>query len=366
MATKTKIEWTDFNWNFIRGCLRVSEGCRNCYAEAQAIRGSNPGGPYHNIVRSTAGGPRWTGELSFHEDILLKPLGWTKPRKIFVNSMSDLFYEKVTDEMIDKAFAVMALTPRHVYQVLTKRQQRMRDYMNDPESRVRIADEMIRITCGGKWEKTWRAWTDFLSDDEERPMHVEVWPLPHVWLGVSVEDQKTADERIPLLLGTPAAVRWISAEPLLGPIRLDGGLRRRGETPPNVKALISQRDRRNHLKIGATHYLGEPVGLDWGVIGGESGPRSRPCDIENIRSLIAQFKAAGVPVFVKQLGANPLLHEFQTAAEVLFPDGVPEGVICGGTVERRETIEVRDRKGGDINEWPADLRVREYPAEVSR
>lgn len=199
MASKTNIEWTatyhedgtvtkGFNWNFLRGCSRVSEGCRNCYAERQAARFAGEGQPYEGLVRSTPGGPKWTGEVVFYEHILLEPLKRKTPTKYFVNSMSDLFHENVTDEMLDKAFAVMALTPQHTYQILTKRPERMRQWFE---------------TC--KWK----------NPRIELPY---AWPLTNVWFGVSVEDQKTADERIPLLLETPAAVRWVSAEPLLGPI----------------------------------------------------------------------------------------------------------------------------------------------------
>ena len=139
MAQTTKIEWTDQSWNFLRGCRRVSPGCGagdggGCYAERQAIRHAGPGGSYEGLVKSTANGPRWTGEISFHEDILLAPLKRKTPTKYFVNSMSDLFYEDVTDEMLDKAFAVMALCPQHTFQILTKRPERMKAYFENPEN----------------------------------------------------------------------------------------------------------------------------------------------------------------------------------------------------------------------------------------
>lgn len=299
MASATSIEWTDFNWNFLRGCSRVSEGCRNCYAERQAIRASAPGGAYYGLVESTPKGPRWTGNIEFFEHILLEPLKWKKPRKVFVNSMSDLFHEKVKDEWLDKAFDVMYRCPQHIFQILTKRPERMLDYISR---------------------------SAFLTNA----------PLENVWLGVSCEDQKTADERIPHLLQTPAAVRWVSAEPLLGPIDF--------KMPTKYQQKLD-------LQMGASFYLGELLYPNWIVVGGESGPRSRPFDIAWCRSIIGQCRAADVPVFVKQLGAN-------------FQD--PENAIGGcqtktpeeyGQLHRRLT----NKKGGDPSEWPEDLRVREFP-----
>lgn len=379
MANKTSIEWTDFNWNFLRGCSRVSEGCRNCYAEGVAARfsGFSENGkqlPYFGLAEMVNGKPRWTGEISYHEDILLQPLRWTKPRKIFVNSMADLFHEKVTDEMLDKAFAVMALTPWHVYQILTKRPQRMRDYMNDPDTPIRIADQMIEITCGTKWETDMRAWTGLLQDEETNdsaiPLRVK-WPLPNVWAGVSVEDQKTADERIPLLLDTPAAIMWISAEPLLGPIDLHP------KASPGY-AMLS----RFYSPEGFDESGSQPVHdrqekyfprLDWIVVGGESGPRARPCNVEWVRSIVSQCKAADVPVFVKQLGTKPV---DSTHKDIWGPNGahhycrpvgdpiIEEAVNTPGyTVTDQKLYRnlITDRKGGDISEWPSDLQVREYP-----
>lgn len=303
MANKTKIEWTatynddgtvtpGFNWNFLRGCSRVSEGCRNCYAEGVAARFSKPGQPYDGLAKfwrresDARTEARWTGEISFIEDVLTKQLRWKKPRKIFVNSMSDLFHEKVEDEWLDKAFAVMALTPQHTYQILTKRQERMRDYMNDPETRMRVALEMnhfiwyhpdTKKVLSKQYPKGFLheelfGYTDTGDQDEDlgNP-YLKPWPLPNVWLGVSVEDQKTADERIPLLLDTPAAVRWLSIEPLLGPVDLDG------------------------------------QALDWVVVGGESGPNARPMHPDWARSIRDQCQAAEVPFFFKQWGEYGLL-----------------------------------------------------------
>jgi protein gp37 len=199
-------------------------------------------------------------DVMTHEDRLDQPLRWTKPRKVFVNSMSDLFHEDVPDAFIDRVFAVMALAPQHTFQILTKRAERMREYMSG--RRTRRGDRAVR-------------------PHERRAPRIAKgsysWPLPNVWLGVSVENQHFADERIPLLLQTPAAVRFISAEPLLGPVDL-------------------------------AHWLDDiPSGsrrLDWVIVGGESGPGARPFDLAWARSIVQQCQAAGVPVFVKQLGAS--------------------------------------------------------------
>jgi len=326
MANKTDIEWTDFNWNFLRGCSRVSEGCRNCYAESVAARfsGVDPNGkelPYFGLAQMVNGKPRWTGEIKFIPAILEKPLHWTRPRKIFVNSMSDLFHEKVADEVLDQAFAVMTLAPQHTYQILTKRPERMRDYMR------KISDPGYFGPTLSEYEWLWSKGRGFGVTAR--------WPAQNksIWLGVSAEDQKTADERIPLLLDTPAAVRWVSAEPLLGPVDLEA------------------------VKVGCAHnslYCAcsapcEHSKLDWVVVGGESGPGARPCDITWLRSIVHQCKAASVPVFVKQLGAGKRENMLTRLQPVSSP-GMQAGYVS-----------YRDSKGGDMTEWPEDLRVREYP-----
>lgn len=255
MANKTNIEWTDYNWNFLRGCCRVSEGCRNCYAEGIAARFSGPGQPYEGLAVFKDHKARWTGEIGFFEDVLSQPLRWTKPRKVFVNSMSDLFHEKVTDDILDKAFAVMALTPQHTYQILTKRPERMREWF---------------ISC--KWN----------NPPFELPYK---WPLQNVHLGVSVEDQKTADERIPLLLQTPAALRWLSMEPLLGHVDIHEWL-------PDEWSGVARLE----------SPYGDPPPINWVVVGGESGPNARPMHPEWVRSIRDQCVAVGVPFFFKQWG----------------------------------------------------------------
>jgi protein gp37 len=267
MAQNSNIEWTDATWNPIRGCTRVSAGCQNCYAERVAIRFSGKGQAYDGLAKITNGHPQWTGKVAFVEKHLNDPLKWKEPRRIFVNSMSDLFHEKLSDEYIQKIFKVMCQAKQHVFQVLTKRPKRMLNFLS-------------------RWNSMTR---DF------GPLYPHVWPQKHVWLGVSCENQPTADERIPLLLQTPAAVRWISAEPLLGPINV----RMIGAAPKYpIDALTGAWAVKENLD---GHYKQEDR-IHWVVAGGESGPNARPMHPDWARSLRDQCKAAGVPFFFKQHG----------------------------------------------------------------
>ncbi len=271
---KTNIEWTDDVWNPIAGCTIVSKGCTNCYAMHMAARLAARGQPkYAGLTKVVNGHPVWTGKIAVAgEPGFSQPLRWTKPRRIFVNSMSDLFHEDVPVDVIDRVFAIMALAPQHTYQVLTKRPERMRDYLANPDLEDRLTD-------------LWR------GDNSDRATWNILLPLRNVWLGVSVEDQATADERIPLLLETPAAVRWISAEPLLGPIRLDSL-----EDCDNHRNLDALRGK----EIGG--YRAETDRLDWVVVGGESGTGARPMHPDWARLLRDQCAQAGVPFFFKQWG----------------------------------------------------------------
>ncbi|MCP4515067.1 MAG: phage Gp37/Gp68 family protein [Delftia sp.] len=227
VSDQTAIEWTDATWNPIRGCSRASEGCRNCYAARMATRLSGPGRPYEGL----AAGGQWTGKVRVVESELDRPLRWRKPRHVFVCSMSDLFHEKVPDQAVMRVWNVMAESTAHTFQVLTKRPRRMRLH------------SLRRWGLGPQ-------------------------VLPSVWLGASAENQETLDERVPHLLRTPAAVRWLSCEPLLGPLDLRPWLDR----------------------------------LGWIVVGGESGPGARPMRPEWVRDIRDQCIAAGVPFFFKQWG----------------------------------------------------------------
>jgi len=224
----SNIGWTDETWNFLLGCERVTKGCDGCYAITTAnIRKSNPNpkiaAAYAGLVeRNETGRLDWTGQVRVVEDRLHKPLTWRKPRRIFVNSMSDLFHADVPIGVIAEAFAVMALTPQHHYQLLTKRHGRMRSVLRSAEF-ARLVWDWVRTFAEPPAEdrrvpaERIDAAIKLITD---RPDGEPMPPLPNVWIGVSVEDQATANLRIPALLDTPAAVRWISAEPLLGPVDL--------------------------------------------------------------------------------------------------------------------------------------------------
>ena len=275
----THIEWTDATWNPVTGCTRVSPGCVNCYidwAPPFRIEGrhfTDRDGNRSHAIGATTG-------VRLHPDRLDWPLrkrSW-RGKRVFVCSLADLFHDDVPDEYIARVFAVMALTPEVTYQVLTKRPARMR----------------ALLTSG--------AFADLLGDTlgmmlfEQRISDYDVtFPLPNVWLGVTVEDQQRADLRIPILLDTPAAVRWLSCEPLLGPVNLGRAV--------------------------GTYYGGDPredeSGIDWVVVGGESGPGARPMHPDWARSLRDQCRDAGVPFLFKQWG--DLVTEEQAPEDITLP-----------------------------------------------
>lgn len=304
MADRTSISWTDATWNPLAGCSRVSEGCRNCYAEGMAARFNKPGQwgeGLATMVRTLDGkaAPRWTGEVRFNEAALDQPLRWRKPRRIFVNSTSDLFHEAAPDEWIDKVFAVMALSPRHTFQILTKRPERMREYLQPFDQRR--ADSLGKMVVG----------LGYIG-----PLEALRWPLPNVWLGVSVEDQVTADVRIPYLLATPAAVRFISAEPLLGPVDLtDLTIRvRPGEEPCGLAGADALTGMHWDAVDTITGIYGSPdPRLDWVIVGGESGPRARPMHPDWVRKIRDQCAESAVPFHFKQWGCH--LPAGQTATQ---------------------------------------------------
>lgn len=266
----SKIEWTERTWNPIVGCSLKSPGCINCYAERQAHRlASNPATPhYAGTTKMSKRGPVFTGKVAMApESTLLEPLRRKKPTTYFVNSMGDLFHESIPDEWIDRVFDVMARSPRHTFQILTKRAERMRDYSED-------------------------------------------WLLPNVWLGVSAERQQEADERIPLLLQTPAAIRFVSAEPLIGQIMLRNITGKHPTSEPW------------HDHFDALHPQAFPR-IDWVIVGGESGHNARPMHPEWARSLRDQCEEAGVAFFFKQWGTYSPCPPRATLP-------LPEPLIVGG------------------------------------
>ncbi|NUP08383.1 MAG: phage Gp37/Gp68 family protein [Polyangiaceae bacterium] len=360
---ETSIEWTNKVWNPTRGCSRISPGCGDgtpelvgkggCYAERMGARLCGPGRPYEGLIRLGKNGPRWTGKMRLAHDMLPLPLRWKKPRRIFVNSMSDLFHEGLTNEEIAVVFAVMAGAHRHTFQVLTKRAERMRKWFewvsDEPHSKLAAAldragfDEDF-VAAVANWVSGFSRWKNAPADGNPLDGSQPRWPLPNVHLGVSVENQKYADKRIPQLLDTPAVVRWISAEPLLGPLEISEYLD--GEYAPK--------------DFGGA--AAEEVGprLSWVVVGGESGPSSRPYHVDWARELIAQCRDAAVPIFHKQLGASP--HDRISNVESWpLPDSRFHGLPNSDDV----VVFIKDKKGGDPEEWPEALRIREWP-EVSR
>jgi protein gp37 len=296
MSGKTSIEWTEQTWNPVAGCSLVSPGCTNCYAMVQAARLlDRPGSHYEGTTKRVNGKPVWTGKIGIAPDsVLHAPLRRKKPTMYFVNSMADLFHEAVPDAVIDRVFAVMALSPRHIFQVLTKRAKRMREYFSNPDLRSkRIAqaflDLMIaRMVINHITDDNYPL-KDGQPDDEPR---LATLPLPNVWLGVSAEDQVRADERIPDLLATSAAVRFVSAEPLLSALDFTS------LSPNGIQRIDALRGRST-----TPDYGGWPR-LDWIIVGGESGDRARPMHPDWARSIRDQCQAAGVAVFVKQLSSG--------------------------------------------------------------
>lgn len=304
MSDKTGIEWTEATWNPVTGCTKESQGCKHCYAEREWARlSANP--------KATAYFGRAFNDVKCHPERLDQPLRWKRPRRIFVNSMSDLFHESVPFEFIAAVFGAMSHARQHTFQVLTKRPERMQSFFSwlnsqthhktEWVSQVNHAEFICSEPIGSRGSESTPVESLTVSAYYDQSMimlggrphgsHACHWPLPNAWIGVSVEDQSTADERIPLLLQTPAAVRWISAEPLLGPVDLSGeylAARCGGSYP--FKGLEAQH-RTKLIDL-----------LDWVVVGGESGPKARPMHPDWARSLRDQCAAAGVPFLFKQWG----------------------------------------------------------------
>lgn len=344
MSSNSSIEWTDATWNPVRGCSIVSKGCTNCYAMKFAHRFSGAGKAFDGLTMLSKAGPVWNGKIMLVPDVLGQPLRWRRGRRIFVNSMSDLFHEDVPFEFIASVFAIMGVTTRHTYQILTKRPERMVEFF--------------------EWAHKERGAHEFAADDkilQHWPKDIPwdgydncgpLYPYENVHIGVSIEDQSSADKRIKLLKQIPAAVRWLSMEPLLENTDiqdLEGG--------DNALATI---------RVEPGEY-GEGVefpckpDIDWVVIGGESGPGARPFNIEWARTILRDCRHAGVPCFVKQLGSRPHGNCSKCNGKGYCHTGSDPDWCekCGGA--QYEFLNLKDTKGGDITEWPEDLRVREFP-----
>jgi protein gp37 len=275
----SKIEWTEKTWNPIVGCTKISAGCENCYAIRMAYRlMHNPATKekYAGVAKKTNSGRlNWTGKINLLESVLTQPLRTKKPTIFFVNSMSDLFHENVPFHFIDKIFAVMAIASQHTFQILTKRPKRMLEYFNWKDEGMQ-GSERIRYQC-------WHSYGVEIDFSKWQ------WPLKNVWLGVSVENQQAANERIPLLLQTPSAVRFLSCEPLLGEVSIAEYFKEEG----------------NGCYSLWIDYL------DWVIVGGESGFGSRPMHPDWVRDLRDQCKIHEVPFFFKQWGEYMPVHDLR-------------------------------------------------------
>jgi protein gp37 len=352
----SKIEWTDETWNPVTGCTKISPGCANCYAEG---------------VSKRFWGKRKFTDVQCFPHLLVKPLRKRVPKRIFVCSMSDLFHDDVELDFIAAVFAVMAASPKMTFQVLTKRPERMKFFMEWIDEMARIAKDTFpddskewrRAQCLKGFALKYGTDVGNPTAIAERP-----WPLSNVWKGVSVENQTTADERTRMLLQVPAATRFISYEPALEEVDLapvlngwcpycggdngDGPYEFSAETHGKLKCNCCHRTwhhgglRSYEDSYGDTLYR---QGIDWVIVGGESGPGARPCNVEWIKSTVKQCKTAGVPCFVKQVGAKPCGHA-QWEHEANDGRGIDP-----------ELTPLVSSKGGDPDEWPKGIRVRQFP-----
>lgn len=306
MGDKTGIQWTDSTWNPTVGCSLKSSGCEFCYAMSTAHRFSGEGQYYEGTTRVSGGRPVWTGKILLKQAKLDQPLRWTKPRRVFVNSMSDVHHENIPLEYVAAIYGIMLASPSHQFQVLTKRPERMLEFFEW------LRDEAYPDTDPAGYRDVLCAYAAHYlgdgSDSDFKEQHLQLlnrcpeeWPASNIWLGVSTEDQKAADERIPVLQKVPAVVRFLSMEPLIGPVNLT-----------NLD------------------------GIHWTIVGGESGPGHRPCKQEWVEAILTACQDAGVPFFFKQKG--------ETWARE-----------CG----------TESKKGGDIEDFPLHLQVREFPQELS-
>jgi protein gp37 len=314
--TGSKIEWTDRTWNPVTGCTKVSPGCDHCYAEG--------------IARRFAGSKAFPNgfDVTLQPERLDAPLRWRKPARVFVNSMSDLFHDDVPDDFIARVFAVMAAGRQHTFQLLTKRHGRMRSLLGQDAFRARVRTELAELRGL------------MLADVALN------WPLPNVWLGVSVEDQKRADLRIPALLDTPAAVRFLSCEPLLGPVDLQ-------HVGPDQLAVCDPTD------IG--YESGGPGGwmpgetIDWVIVGGESGSASRPMHPQWARQIRDECRRTQTAFHFKQWGESAPLDQLPDATqedwEFRNGTGFPAATMC--RVGKKAAGRVLDGRTWD--EFPAVL-----------
>jgi protein gp37 len=328
----TAIEWADKVWNPTTGCDRVTPGCDNCYALTMAGRLKGMGSAKYQ----TDGDPQTSGPgfgLTVHPDALEAPLRWRKPRRVFVNSMSDLFHAKVPDRFLAQVFAVMHDAEQHTFQVLTKRHGRMRSLLSSERFHDLVVGELATLRVA----------------EEHYQNPCLRWPLPNLWLGVSVEDQQRADLRIPALLDTPAAVHFLSCEPLLGPVDLDRYLTLAPRLDKGWCSTANRfMDRVDDCKCKSSHGNTYGHRIDWIIAGGESGRKARPVDQLWVRSLRDQAVAARVPFHFKQWG--------QWAPDGDHPDRSINHsmVLCRSKEEAGRVLDGRTWDEFPLNEvrWP--------------
>lgn len=350
---KTGISWTDLTSNPLRykdaagrdvwACVKTSAGCAKCYSEALALR-YDKGGAFspQNMAKLTP----YVRDKELYE--LLNRKKTPPGSRVFLADMTDCFGEWVPFDLLDRLFGVLAIRHDVTFQLLTKRPGRMADYFADPEAagtRMLLANVSVPAI------------------DDEATRHGADYRLTHCWMGASVEDQRAADERIPHLLRVPAAVKFLSCEPLLGPVDLSRWLLIRwqcsgcrGYFSGSLKKVCPDCGKTDHwcgshefndrgLPERNTFPRQEGNGLNWIILGGESGAGARPMNVAWARGIVKQCQVASVPVFVKQLGGHPF----------------ERSVTSGNPVEPVFPLTVRDKKGGNIEEFPADLRVRDFP-----
>lgn len=355
MSDKSSIEWTDATWNPTRGCTKIAPGCKNCYADTFAER-----------FRGVTGHPYELGfDPRLAPDKLSEPLKWKTPRRIFVDSMSDLFHEEFPFNYIAACFGVMSACQQHTFQVLTKRPERAAEFFHWIE-RQKPALTAALVKRGGAWPDAEQSAESVLCAYHARHVLEPIkrppfagWPLPNVHIGTSIANQKDADKNIPYLLQIPAAVHFLSIEPLIAPVDLDPALCEIHGNEFETDAGCSECQADGYIGEMSTGNWLDPLngGVQWVIVGGESGPGARPCDVAWIRTIVEQCTTADVPVFVKQLGAKPVVSDppnSETSADMLWKLALPRRDANGEPFPA-------DRKGGDITEFPEDLRVRQFP-----
>lgn len=332
MLKRTSIEWTDYSVNPVRArhratgkvgwhCEMHSPGCAHCYSATLDGR-FGTGEPYNR--RGTEAVEMFLDERALRSILVPRPGGL-----VFPCDMTDLFWEGIAVEVVDRVMASFLLADWHTFQILTKRSDRMSAYVRDPETPLRLADavDALRPTLEGIRKADWGLVSPLVASLRRR----EGWPAKNLWWGTSVEDQERAAERLPDLIRTPGRLRFVSGEPLLSRVDLGPYL--------------------------CDFELGRGKGkwnLNWVIVGGESGGKARPCDVAWIRSIVRQCGDVNVPCFVKQLGTRPV------SGTALHGDA------RGSAEEERSDLRLRDKKGGDMGEWPEDLRIRRMPEGVRR